>query len=69
MSSVILIIKFYQVLICCLQALTRLTHVRSQISAQEKRNFDMSASNTSLRKLNIELTSQFEELKFRNEEL
>ena len=69
MLSVILFVEIYQVLICCLQALTGLTHVRSQISAQENRNSDLSASHAFLRKLNAELTSQIEELKSRNEEL
>ena len=46
-----------------------LTHVRIQISAQEKQNSDLPASNASLRKLNAEFTFQLEELKSRNEEL
>ena len=52
-----------------LQALTGLTHLRSQITHQEKRNTDLFASNATLRKLNSELTAQLEELKSKNEEL
>ena len=46
-----------------------MTHLRSQITHQEKRNTDLFASNASLRKLNSELTTQLEELKFKNKEL
>ena len=45
------------------------THLRSKITAQEKRNVDLIASNASLRKSNAELASQLEELTFRDEEL
>ena len=45
------------------------THLRSQITAQEKRNVDLIASNASLRKSNVELASQLEELRSRNKEL
>ena len=51
------------------QVLTGLTHLRSQITHQEKRNNDLFASNATLRKLNSELTTQLEELKSKNEEL
>ena len=43
--------------------------MRSQITAQEKRNVDLIASNALMRKSNAELASQLEELKFRNKEL
>ena len=46
-----------------------MTHLRSQITHQEKRNTDLFVSNASLRKLNSELTSQLEELKSKNKEL
>ena len=52
-----------------MQALTGFTHLRSQITGQEKRNVDLTASNDSLRKSNAELASQLEELKYSNEEL
>ena len=45
------------------------THLRSQITAQEKRNVDLTASNASLRKSNEKLASQLEELRMSNEEL
>ena len=45
------------------------THLRSQITAQEKQNVDLTASNASLQKLNEKLTSKLEELRTRNEEL
>ena len=45
------------------------THLRSQITAQDKRNVNLNASNASLRKSNAELASQLEELRSRNEEL
>ena len=45
------------------------THLRSQITAEEKRNVDLTASNASLRKSNEKLTSQLEEIRMRNEEL
>ena len=45
------------------------THLRSQITAQEKCNVDLIASNASLRKSNEKLASQLEELRTRNEEL
>ena len=43
--------------------------MRSQITAQEKRNVDLMASNASLQKLNKKLYSQLKELRERNEEL
>ena len=52
-----------------LQALTGLSHLRGQITHQEKRNNDLFAFNVTLRKLNSELTAQLEELKSKNEEL
>ena len=52
-----------------MQALTGLTHMRSQITAQEKLNVDLMASNVSLRKSNTELACQLVDLKSRNEEL
>ena len=45
------------------------THLRSQITAQEKHSVDLIASNASLHKSNEKLTSQLEELRTRNEEL
>jgi chromosome segregation ATPase len=58
------------------QGLTGVFSLRGQIAAQEKRNVDLAASNTSLRKANAELTAEREnyslnitELKSRNEEL
>ena len=45
------------------------THLRSQITAQEKRNVDLTASKASLCKSNEKLASQLEELRMRNEEL
>ena len=45
------------------------THLRSQITAQEKRNVDLTASNATLRKSNEKLAVQLEELRTRNEEL
>ncbi|KAL5567410.1 hypothetical protein UlMin_030574 [Ulmus minor] len=51
------------------QALMGWTHLRSQITAQEKRNVDLTASNATLRKSNEKLAAQLEELKTRNEEL
>ena len=45
------------------------THLRSQITAQEKRNVDLTASNATLRKSNEKLAVQLEELRIRNEEL
>ena len=44
-------------------------HLRSQITAQEKRNMDLTASNDSLRKSNEKMASQLKELRTRNEEL
>ena len=40
-----------------------LSHLRGQITYREKRNNDLFVSNTTLRKLNSELTTQLEELK------
>ncbi|KAL5563464.1 hypothetical protein UlMin_033211 [Ulmus minor] len=51
------------------QALMGWTHLRNQITAQEKRNVDLTASNATLRKSNEKLTASLEELKTRNEEL
>ena len=45
------------------------THLRSQMTAQEKWNVDLTASNASLRKLNKKLASQLKELRMRNDEL
>ena len=45
------------------------THLRSQITAQEKRNVDLTASNASLGKSNKKLASQLKELRTRNDEL
>ena len=45
------------------------THLRSQITAQEKRNVDLTASNASIHKSNEKLASQIEELRKGNEEL
>ena len=52
-----------------MQALMGWTHLRSQITAQEKWNVDLTASNATLRKSNEKLTAKLEELKNRNEEL
>ncbi|KAL5580129.1 hypothetical protein UlMin_012571 [Ulmus minor] len=51
------------------QALMGWTHLRNQITAQEKRNVDLTASNATLRKSNEKLTAKLEELKTRNEEM
>ncbi|KAL5552582.1 hypothetical protein UlMin_039983 [Ulmus minor] len=51
------------------QALMGWTHLRSQITAQEKRNVDLTASNATLRKSNEKLAAQLEELRTRNKEL
>ena len=56
-------------LIVVLQALMGLTHLRSQIAHQEKRNADLFASNATLIKLNSKLIAQLEELKSKNKEL
>ena len=42
--------------------MTGLSHLRGQITHQEKRNNDLFSSNATLRKLNSELTTQLEEL-------
>ena len=55
--------------IVVLQALTGLSQLRGQIAHQEKRNNDLFSFNTTLRKLNSELTAQLEKLKSKNEEL
>ena len=52
-----------------MQTLTSLRNLRSQITAQEKWNVDLIASNASLRKSNVELIASLEELKSRIEEL
>ena len=59
-----------------MQGLTGVFSLRGQITAQERRNVDLTASNTSLRKANAELTAEREgfsfkitELKSKNEEL
>ncbi|KAL5543291.1 hypothetical protein UlMin_011001 [Ulmus minor] len=45
------------------QALMGWTHLRSQITAQEKRNVNLTASNATLRKSNEKLAAQLEELR------
>ena len=59
-----------------MQGLTGVFSLRSQIAAQERRNVDLAASNTSLRKANAELSiekndfsSKLVKLKSKNEEL
>ena len=42
------------------------TYLRSYITAQKKRNVDLTASNGSLLKSNEKFTSQLEELRTRN---
>ena len=49
--------------------MTGLTNLRSQITAQERRNLNLTASNASLRKSNAKIVAQLEELKSRNKEL
>ena len=58
------------------QGLTGVFSLRGQIAAQERRNVDLAASNTSLRKANAELSAEREgfsskitELRSKNEEL
>ena len=59
-----------------MQGLLGVFSLRSQIAAQEMRNVDLAASNTSLRKANAELSTEIKEfssklmeLKSKNEEL
>ena len=63
-------------LISSMQGLTGVFSLRNQTAAQERRNVDLAASNTSLRKANVELTVEkkvlsfkLAELKLKNEDL
>ena len=49
--------------------MTGLSQLRGQIAHQERRNNDLFTSNATLRKLNLEMAAQLEELKSKNEEL
>ena len=59
-----------------MKGLTGVFSLRGQIATQERRNVDLAASNTSLRKVNAELSTEREgfsskitELRSKNEEL
>ena len=52
-----------------MQIRTGLSNLRSHITAQEKQNVDLTASNASLRNSNAELTAQLAKLKSINKEL
>ena len=59
-----------------MQGLTGVFSLRGQIAAQERRNVDLAASNTSLRKANADLSTEREgfsskitKLRSKNEEL
>ena len=63
-------------LVSFMQGMTVAFSLRSQIAAQERRNMDLAASNTSLKKANAELSAERKEfsskltgLKSKNEEL
>ena len=53
----VLFFEFASVDLICMQAMMGWTHLRSQITAQEKRNVDLIASNAFLRKSNAKLAS------------
>ena len=52
-----------------MQSLTGLSCLRTQIAAQEKRNVDLAASNTTLKKVNAELGDSNKELSLKVVEL